>query len=45
MSQLDGGAESESGSEKTEGNLAREYFANEDEVLAEIRKEKFSVET
>ena len=38
MSQLDGGAESES--DKT-GDSEREYFASEAKIQAEIRKENF----
>ena len=38
MSQLDGGAESESESDKT-GDSEREYFASEAKIQAEIRKE------
>ena len=40
MSQLDGGAESESESDKT-GDSEREYFASEAKIQAEIRKENF----
>ena len=38
MSQLDGGAESESESDKT-GDSEREYFASEAKIQAKIRKE------
>ena len=44
LSQLDGGAESESESDKTEGDSEREYFASEAEIRAEIRKGNYSVE-
>ena len=40
MSQQDGGAESESESDKT-GDSEKEYFASEAKIQAEIRKENF----